>query len=112
MAPVLAEMKPAAGANDSQHRGFCFNRSKEHRLVIFDRKGAFLGSWGAELFRFPQANRIDAQDRVWLTEGHDGQFMQFTVEGKLIRTIGEKGRKSDTGVPADDFTSVAWKKVS
>jgi streptogramin lyase len=111
-APVSIEMKPAAVAVDSKDRVFCFNRSKEHPVVIFDRNGEFLGSWGAELFRFPHAIRIDAQDRVWLTEGHDGQFMQFTVEGKLIRTIGEKGRKSDTGVPVDDFTSVAWKKVT
>jgi hypothetical protein len=110
--PLSIEMKPAAVAVDSKDRVFCFNRSNEHPVVIFDRNGAFLGSWGAKLFRFPHAIRIDGQDRVWLTEGHDGQFMQFTVEGKLIRTIGEKGRKSDTGVPADDFTSAAWKKVT
>ena len=50
--PVSIEMKPAAVAVDSQDRVFCFNRSKEHPVVIFDRNGAFLGSWGAELFRF------------------------------------------------------------
>lgn len=111
-APAHIEMKPAAVAVDSRDRVFCFNRSNEHPVVIFERDGSFAGSWGAGLFRFPHAIRIDAQDRVWLTEGHDGVFMQFTVEGRLLRTIGTKGNKSDTGVPADDFSSVAWKKVT
>jgi DNA-binding beta-propeller fold protein YncE len=110
--PAHIEMKPAAVAVDSKDRVFCFNRSSEHPVVIFDTEGNFLGSWGAGLFRFPHAIRIDEQDRVWLTEGHNGLFMQFTIDGKLLRTIGEKGHRSDTGVPADDFTSVAWKKVT
>ena len=110
--PPHVEMKPAALAVDSQDRVFCFNRSNEHPVVIFDKDGKFLGSWGAGLFRFPHAIRIDAQDRVWLTDEHHGQFMQFTSDGKLLRTIGVKGNKSDTGVDADDFTSTAWRKVT
>ena len=112
VAPAHVEMKPAALAVDSQDHVFCFNRSNEHPVVIFDRDGRFLSSWGAGLFRFPHAIRIDAQDRVWLTDEHHGQFMQFTSDGKLLRTIGVKGNKSDTGVDADDFTSTAWRKVT
>jgi len=29
-----------------------------------------------------------------------------------LQTIGEKGARSDTGVPNDDFSSAAWKKVT
>jgi hypothetical protein len=35
--PVSIEMKPAAVAVDSKDRVFCFNRSNEHPVVIFDR---------------------------------------------------------------------------
>jgi sugar lactone lactonase YvrE len=49
---------------------------------------------------------------VWLTDGHHQQFMKFTAEGELLQTIGEKGHRSDTGVPEDDFSSAAWKKVT
>ena len=38
--------------------------------------------------------------------------MKFTAEGELLQTIGIKGHRSDTGVPDDDFSSVAWKKVT
>jgi DNA-binding beta-propeller fold protein YncE len=110
--PAGIDMKPAAVAVDSHDRVFCFNRSTEHPVVIFDRDGNFESSWGAGLFRFPHAIRIDEQDNVWLTDEHLGQFMQFTNDGKLLRTIGASGQRSNTGVPADDFTSIAWKKVT
>jgi len=85
-APEGIDMKPAAVAVDSHDRVFCFNRSNEHPVVIFDRDGNFLSSWGAGMFKFPHAIRFDAQDRVWLTDEHHGQFMQFTSDGKLLRT--------------------------
>jgi len=49
---------------------------------------------------------------VWLTDGHLMQFMRFTPDGTLLKTIGIKGERSDTGVPADDLSSTAWKKVT
>ncbi len=110
--PEGIELKPAAVAVDSQDRVFCFNRSNDHPVVIFDRDGNFLSSWGAGLFRFPHAIRIDEQDRVWLTDEHLGLFMQFTHDGQLLRSIGVSGQKSDTGVPVDDFSSTAWHKVT
>jgi DNA-binding beta-propeller fold protein YncE len=110
--PQSVEMKPAAVAVGPQDRVYCFNRVTEHPVVIFDRDGNFLGSWGAGLFRFPHAIRFDAQGFVWLTDGHHQQFMKFTVDGKLLQTIGERGHRSDTGVPGDDFSSSAWKKVT
>jgi len=110
--PDFIELKPAAVAVDSRDRVFCFNRSNDHPVVIFDRDGRYLASWGAGLFRFPHAIRFDKDDNVWLTDEHHGQFMLFTNDGKLLRTIGVKGAKSDTGVPADDFSSTAWHKVT
>src|SRR5258708_1435153 len=38
--------------------------------------------------------------------------MKFTTDGQLLQTIGAKGQRSDTGVPADDFSAAAWKKVT
>ena len=58
----------AAVTVDSQDRVYCFNRNAEHPVVIFDRDGKFLTSWGAGMFTFPHAIRIDEQDFVWLTD--------------------------------------------
>lgn len=109
--PAGMEMKPAAVAVDRHDRVYCFNRSAEHPVVVFDSRGNFLFSWGAGLFRFPHAIRFDAQGYVWLTDGHHMQFMKFTQEGTLLQTIGQRGHRSDTGVPDDDYTSQAWRKV-
>jgi DNA-binding beta-propeller fold protein YncE len=110
--PANVELKPCAVAVDRQDRVFCFNRVNEHPVVVFDRDGSFLTSWGAGMFKFPHAIRFDDEGFLWLTDGHHQQFMKFTPEGKLLETIGVKGQRSDTGVPEDDFSSVAWKKVT
>jgi len=113
--PAGLEVRACAVSVDSQGRVYCFNRNPEHPVVIFDRDGNFLSSWGAGLFTFPHAIRIvqeNGQDVVWLCDEHHQQFQKFTTAGKLLQTVGEKGARSDTGVPADDFTSQAWRKVT
>ena len=40
------------------------------------------------------------------------QFMKFTLDGKLLQTIGLRGHRADTGVPDNDFSSQAWTKVT
>ena len=83
--------------------------------MIFDRDGKFLSSWGAGLFKFPHAIRIvpeNGEDRVWLCDEHHNQFYKFTTDGKLLQTIGEKGKRSDTGVPESEWGSAAYKQVT
>ena len=113
--PAGLEVRACAVSVDSQGRVYCFNRNPEHPVVIFDRDGNFLSSWGAGLFTFPHAIRIvreNGQDVVWLCDEHHQTFQKFTTDGKVLQTIGEKGARSDTGVPNDDFSSAAWKKVT
>ena len=96
---------------DSQDRVYCFNRSKEHPVVVFDRDGAFLHSWGAGLFEFPHIIRADKDDNLWIVDRDLAQMMLFTREGKLLRTIGKRGYRSDTGVSPTNFRSDAWIEV-
>src|SRR6266852_4949238 len=113
--PDWLEVKACAVSVDSQDRVYCFNRNDAHPIVIFDRDGKFLSSWGAGLFKFPHAIRIvqeNGEDRVWLCDEHHNQFYKFTTDGKLLQTIGEKGRRSDTGVPEEDWSSQAFRKVT
>ena len=110
--PAEIEVRACAVSVDSQDRVYCFNRNKDHPVVIFDRDGKFVSSWGAGLFLQPHAIRIDADDNVWLTDEFHMQFMKFTNDGKLLQTIGIQGGRSDTGVGPDDFSSTAWKSVT
>ena len=104
-------MPAAAVYGDSQDRVYCFNRDPDHPVMIFDREGNYLNSWGAGLFLFPHAIFIDAHDNVWLVERNDGQIMKFTTDGELLMTIGTKGYRSDTGVDNSVFSSNAWPDV-
>lgn len=101
----------AAVAVDSQDRVYGFNRG-EHPIIVFDRHGNYLFSWGKGQFAFPHAITVDAQDRVWLVERNHCLIMKFTPRGNLAMVIGKKGYRSDTGVAPDDFGSSAYKSVT
>ena len=106
------DMPAAAVAVDSQDRVFSFNRSSEHPIVVFDREGNYLYSWGQGVFAFPHASFVDAEDNVWLVERNHGQVMKFTPQGELLMTIGTKGYRSDTGVDPAYLSSDAYKYVT
>jgi sugar lactone lactonase YvrE len=80
--------------------------------MVFDRDGNYLSSWGAGMFAFPHAIRADKNNHLWLVDRDHGQMMLFSTSGELLRTIGTKGQRSDTGVPPDDMSSGAYRKVT
>ena len=106
------EMPAAAVAGDSQDRIYCFNRDPDHPIVIFDRNGNYLSSWGAGLIAFAHAILLDPEDNVWLVDRNNHQVMKFTADGQLLMTIGAKGFRSDTGVAPDDVSSTAFQSVT
>lgn len=110
--PTDWEVPAAAVTVDSQDRVYCFNRSKERPVIVFDRQGEYLYSWGADLFASPHAIRTDEQDHLWIVDREHGQIMLFTPTGELLRTIGRRGYRSETGVPPDRFDSTAYQQVT
>ena len=110
--PENVEILAASVTVDSRDRVYCFSRSQEHPVVVFDREGNFLTSWGAGLFAFPHMIRATKDDHLWLVDRDHGQMMLFTTDGKLLRTIGTKGFRSDTGVAPDYFRSDAYRNVT
>jgi streptogramin lyase len=110
--PEGCELMAASVTVDSKDRVYSFNRAKEHPVVVFDRDGNFLSSWGVGLFAFPHMIRADKNDNLWLVDRDHGQMMLFTSDGKLLRTIGTKGFRSDTGVAPDNFRSNAYTLVT
>lgn len=110
--PQGVDLMAASVTVDSQDNVYCFSRVKEHPVVVFDREGNFLRSWGAGQFAFPHTIRADKDDNLWLVDRDLGQMLQFTREGKLLRAIGTRGFRSDTGVAPDDFRSDAYRDVT
>ena len=60
--------------------------------VIDGKTGKLLNSWGAGLFVMPHGLTIDHEDNVWLTDVGLHQVFKFTPEGRLLLTLGERGK--------------------
>jgi streptogramin lyase len=110
--PEGCEMMAASVTVDSKDRVYCFNRDKNYPVMVFDPQGNCLSSWGAGMFAFPHTIRADRDDNLWLVDRDHGQMMLFTASGQLLRTIGTRGFRSDTGVAPDDFRSEAYRNVT
>ncbi|MGZ5141554.1 MAG: hypothetical protein ACXWCX_27475, partial [Burkholderiales bacterium] len=76
--PQGIDILAASVTVDSKDNVYCFNRVKEHPVVVFDREGNFLRSWGAGLFAFPHTIRADKHDNLWLVDRDHAQMMLFT----------------------------------
>jgi hypothetical protein len=101
---VLREV--TAVATDSQDRAFVFNRSDVHPVLIFDREGRYLSSWGKGLFARPHGIHIDRDDFVYCTDDLDHTVKKFTADGQLLLTLGTSGCPSDTGATSVDYRQI------
>jgi sugar lactone lactonase YvrE len=92
-------------ATDSSDRVFAFNRG-EHPVIVFDRGGKFLYSWGEGIIVRAHGIHISLDDAVYLTDDRDHTVRKFTVEGKLLATLGTRGVCSDTGCENSDYRTI------
>ena len=77
----------ASVAVDSKDRIYVFNRG-EHPMVVFDREGNFIKSWGEGLFNRAHGLHIDADDNLYCTDDGDHTVRKCTTDGKVLLTIG------------------------
>ncbi|MBI2154788.1 MAG: hypothetical protein HYU24_13970, partial [Candidatus Rokubacteria bacterium] len=99
----------AAGvAVDSKDHVYVFNRG-EHPVIVFDREGNFLRSWGEGLVGRAHGITIGPDDEVWLTDDGNHTIRKFTSEGKLLLTIGDPDKPAtlQSGKPFNRPTHVA-----
>ena len=83
----------SAVATDSDGQVYVFQRgTKADPIVVFDAKGNYLRSWGKGMFGNPHGLRIDRNNNVWITDNGDHQVMKFTRDGRLLLTLGIKGK--------------------
>ena len=60
----------AAVGVDSRDRVYLFNRG-EHPMIIFDREGNFLGSWGEGVFPRAHGIAMGPDDTIYCTDDDD-----------------------------------------
>jgi len=81
---------------DDQDKVYVLNRS-DHPIMIFDREGNLLNSWGEGFFNRAHGSCIGPDGSLWCTDDRNHIAAKFTPEGKLLMTLGTKGQASDTG---------------
>ena len=93
----------SAVAVDSQDRVYAFQR-KDPPILVFDRDGNFLSSWGEGGINFAHGLYIGPDDVIYLTDRDDHVAMIFTLDGRPIQILGNRGQPSDTGCTEDGGT--------
>ncbi len=83
-------------AIDAQDRVYILNRS-DHPIMVFDREGNLLHSWGEGFFKRAHGSAIGPDGAIYCTDDLHHIVAKFTPEGKLLMTLGTKGQASDTG---------------
>jgi DNA-binding beta-propeller fold protein YncE len=81
----------AAVAVDSKDQVYVFNRG-EHPMIVLDREGNFLRSWGEGVFRRAHGLHIDRHDNLYCTDDGDHTVRRCTTLGTVELTIGIPGK--------------------
>lgn len=82
-------------AIDAQDRVYVLNRST-HPVMVFDREGNLLTSWGAGHFSRAHGTCTGPDDSVYCTDDINHTVSKFNHEGKLLLMLGNKDQPSDT----------------
>ena len=92
-------------AVDSSDNVFVFNRG-EHPVMVFDREGSFIRSWGEGVFARAHGITIGPDDTVYCTDDLDHTVRRFSPDGTLIWKLGTSGQPSDTGATSIDYRTI------
>ena len=103
----------AAVGVDSQDRVYVFNRG-DHPMIVFDREGNFVRSWGEGVFSRAHGITFGPDDSVYCTDDADHTVRKCTTDGKVILTLGISGKPEPfhSGHPFNRCTHVALSPIT
>lgn len=68
-------------------------------VVVYDRDGNRLGSWGEEYLKVPHSIWISPADEIFFTDTWDHVLRKYTTSGELLMTLGMPGMAGTPGGP-------------
>jgi DNA-binding beta-propeller fold protein YncE len=96
----------AGVAVDGEDRVFLICRG-DHPIMVYDRAGAFLRSWGEGDFTYrTHGITIGPDGTVYATDDGNHTIRQYTPSGKLLMTLGTMNTPSDTGYDGKDSVNI------
>lgn len=81
-------------ATDAQGQVVVFQRTP-HPVLVFDRQGRFLRTWGKGVFALPHGCRFDRQGDLWLTDVGHHQVFKYAPDGRLLQSWGVRDTPGD-----------------
>jgi hypothetical protein len=81
----------AAVATDRNDNVYVFSRG-EHPMMVFDRDGNFLKSWGEGLWPRAHGLHMGPDDSLYLTDDGAHCVRKCTLDGKILMEIGIPGK--------------------
>jgi DNA-binding beta-propeller fold protein YncE len=96
----------SAVATDAADHVYVFHRGR-HPILVFDRDGKLLRSWGDDLVKTAHGLRVDRDGNVWVTDMGHHLVLKFDAEGKLLLSLGKKDQPGDDPDQFDRPTDVA-----
>jgi sugar lactone lactonase YvrE len=76
---------------DAKGRIYVLHRGPKP-VMVFDRQGRHVRSFGDGLFKVAHGLRVDRQGNIWTTDNALHVLRKFSPEGKLLATVGEEGK--------------------
>lgn len=76
-------------------------------VQVYDSGGKFVRAWGQGVIGSAHYLRIGPDGTVWVADMGNHVVMQFTPEGKLLRTLGTRGRPGDDETHFNQPTDMA-----
>ena len=98
----------AAVAVNQNDDVYVFNRG-EHPMIVFDRAGNFLRSWGEGLFGRAHGIHIGPDGAIYCTDNSDHTVRKMSPDGRVLMQIGSVGKpqKFMSGLPFNQCTHTA-----
>jgi DNA-binding beta-propeller fold protein YncE len=81
----------------------------EHPIIVFDRDGNFLKSWGEGLLKSAHGIIVGHDGMIYCADERDHTVRKFTPNGEMLLEVGIPGRPSSfmSGQPFNGCTDVA-----
>jgi streptogramin lyase len=73
-------------------------------MLVFERDGRFIGSWGENLFKAPHGIWISPDDEIYTTDTEDHTVRKFSLSGELLQTWGTVDEPGPPGQPFNQPT--------
>ena len=105
---ILKDVADVA-VDDANDRVYVFQRWK-HPMLVFDREGNFIETWGSEIFTRAHGVTLGPDGHLYCVDDYGHNVRKCTVAGEVLQTWGTPDRSSGhfSGKPFNGPTKVAF----